>query len=55
MNDFIEFIEHFFWALVWLFLLLIVGFWFLGWVQQAFPGTWLGSLAGGIASRAEPQ
>jgi len=47
------FTEQLFWTLLWIFLILIIGFWLLG-IMQHWGGP-LGSFASWINQHAEPQ
>lgn len=55
LNKSLSFIEQFFWTMVWIFIILIVGFYLLALIQNKFGGNVLGNLAGWIQSHAEPQ
>ena len=47
--------EKFFWAMVWVFLLLIAGYAVLAFLRNRFGGDIIGNLAQGIQNRAQPQ
>jgi hypothetical protein len=47
--------EKFFWAMVWVFLLLIAGYAVLAFLRNRFGGDVIGNLAQGIQNRAQPQ
>ena len=51
----LTFIEQFFWTMVWIFLILIVGFAVLAFLRNKFGGNIIGSVASWIQSHAEPQ
>lgn len=53
MRGIFLFVEQLFWTMVWVFLVLILGFWLLGWIKGR-DGV-LGSIAGWVSSHAEPQ
>lgn len=50
MGGIVTFTEHLFWSIVWIFLILIIGFWLLGLLSGRFDG--LGNVADWIATRA---
>ena len=47
--------ERFFWAMVWIFLLLIAGYAVLAFLRQRFNGDFVGNFAQTIQNRAQPQ
>ena len=47
--------ERFFWAMVWIFLILIAGYAVLAFLRNRFGGDIIGNLAQGIQNRAQPQ
>jgi hypothetical protein len=51
----LSFVEKLFWSLVWIFALLILGFFLLGLLENRFGGNFIGNLAGWVSSHAEPQ
>lgn len=54
MRGITSFIEHFFWAMVWVFLLFIVGLAILHWISNANAGGPFGSVASWITGAATP-
>lgn len=53
MKSLFVFTEQFFWTLVWVFLIIIIGFFLLGYAQRL--GGPLGSFASWVSSHAQPQ
>lgn len=51
----VSFIEQFFWTTVWIFVILIVGFFVLGYVKNRWSGNAIGNFADWVSSHAEPQ
>jgi len=54
MSGIMKFTEHFFWAMVWVFLLLIVGYAILHWISNIASGNFLGSFANWTTNAATP-
>jgi hypothetical protein len=55
MRGLVVFVEQFFWTTVWVFLVLIVGYYILGWVKGNQGNNILGSFANWVSTHAEPQ
>ncbi len=55
MEKAVRFTEHLFWAIVWIMLILIVGFGLLAFLQNRFAGTPVGDVASWVADHAQPQ
>lgn len=53
LKGLITFTEQFFWTMVWIFLILIIGFFILGYAQNW--GGPIGNFASWVSSHAEPQ
>lgn len=51
----IKFTEQFFWTMVWIFAILIVGYFLLGWASHTWSGNPIGTFASWVQSHAEPQ
>jgi hypothetical protein len=47
--------ERFFWAMVWIFLILIAGYAVLAFLRSRFNGDFVGNFAQTIQNRAQPQ
>ena len=47
--------ERFFWAMVWIFLILIAGYAVLAFLRNRFGGDIIGNLAQSVQNRAQPQ
>jgi hypothetical protein len=54
MKGIIGFTEHFFWGMLWVFLLIIVGLALLHWVQSANSGGIFGNAASWVTGAATP-
>jgi hypothetical protein len=54
MSGITKFIEHFFWAVVWVFLLLIVGLAVLHWVSNVNNGGPFGNVANWVTGAVTP-
>lgn len=54
MRNITSFVEHFFWAMVWVFLLLIVGYAVLHWISNAGNGNLFGGFANWTLNAATP-
>ncbi len=54
MKGIVTFTEHFFWGMVWVFLLLIVGYAILHWVSNANSGGFFGNAANWVTGAATP-
>lgn len=55
MKGLIANIERFTWSIVWVFMIIIAGYWLLAFTRHQFGSSLLGSLAQGIQNRAQPQ
>jgi len=51
----LAFIEKFFWAMVFIFVIIIVGFWILAQIENRGNGNVLGNFAQWINDHARPQ
>jgi hypothetical protein len=51
----VKFVEHFFWSMVWIFLLLIVGYFILGFIRTKADGNIFGSIANWVDVHSQPQ
>lgn len=54
MRQFTRLLADLGWSLVWLFLLLIIGFFILGWLSNQFSGNILGTGASWVEQHAQP-
>jgi hypothetical protein len=51
----LSFVEQLFWSMVWIFLILILGFILLKVIEDRFGGSVLGKLADWVSGHAQPQ
>ncbi len=54
MRGLTAFVEHFFWAMVWVFLLIIVGLAILHWVSNVNNGGFFGNFSNWVTGAATP-
>lgn len=54
MKGFFKLLSELAWSLVWLFALLIVGYFVLNWLSQTFSGNAVGGAASWVEQHAQP-
>lgn len=54
MKQFMRIGSELLWSLIWLFILLIIGFFILNWLASTFSGNVVGSSASWVEQHAQP-